>query len=336
MSPMASSAARRPLVSIENVAKTYAVGRSRVRAVDGVSLEIAPGERVGLVGESGSGKSTLARLTARLEKPTAGRVVFDGIDLASIPERELRPLRARFQLVFQDPWSSLDPRQTVGSAVEEGLAIHERGDREKRRALVRDAFVRCGLDPALGYRFPHELSGGERQRVAIARAIILEPDLLILDEAVSSLDVTVQARILELLGELRRTLRVAWLFVSHDLAVVSRMSDRVAVIYRGRIVELGAPADLFHHPLHPYTQRLVDAARRLEDPGAEDEPPRAPRDLPASAQGSRPELQGCSFAPECPVRVSRCLSEAPALLERSGRVVACHLHDSVERPPESP
>jgi peptide/nickel transport system ATP-binding protein len=241
--------------------------RGAVRALDGVDLAVRRGECLALVGGSGSGKTTLGRCALRLIEPTAGRVRFDGEDLLALPARELRRRRRRFQMVFQDPAGALDPRQRVGSAVAEPLALHTRLGAAARRRRTAELLATVGLAPALAERYPHELSGGQRQRVGVARALAAGPDLLIADEPISALDVSVRAQILNLLADLRRDLGLTLLFIAHDLAAVERIADRVAVLQGGRLVELAARAELFARPRHPYTASLL-AAVPVPDPRA--------------------------------------------------------------------
>jgi oligopeptide transport system ATP-binding protein len=254
------------LLEISELRKEYPVRRGllqrrrgTVRALDGVDLELARGECLALVGESGSGKTTLGRCALRLVEPTAGRVVFAGEDLLALPAAALRARRRRFQMVFQDPYGSLDPRQRVESIVAEPLAIHTDLGRAGRRERARELLAMVGLAPELGRRFPHELSGGQRQRVGIARALAPEPELLVADEPVSSLDMTVRGQILSLLAGLRERLGLALLLISHDLAAVERLADRTAVMYLGRVVESGPTRELLARPRHPYTVRLLSA-----------------------------------------------------------------------------
>ncbi|MBV8168331.1 MAG: ABC transporter ATP-binding protein, partial [Alphaproteobacteria bacterium] len=252
--------ARVPFLAVENLVKHYALPREKlfgpravVRALDGVSLDIAAGTSVGVVGESGSGKSTLARLVMALEPPTAGRVRLDGDDLAALPPARLRALRPQFQMVFQDPYGSLDPRHRVGRIVAEPLRAASAAERAARVAEVLGA---VGLSAADAQKYPHEFSGGQRQRIAIARALVTRPRLVVADEPVSALDVSIQAQVLNLLKDLREGLGLTLLLISHDLAVIDYVCDRVAVMYRGRIVEQGPAAAILRHPAHPYTQAL--------------------------------------------------------------------------------
>ena len=314
-----------PLAAAEAVAKSYAVGRGGLlrrpasfRAVDGVTLTVACCETVGLVGESGCGKSTLAKLMLGLERPDEGRAVFDGADLAAMDEAEWRRSRTRMQPVFQDAGGSLDPRLSARDQVREPLDIHDVGDAAARAARVDEVFEAVRLGPHLRDRYPHELSGGQLQRVVIARALALGPDLLALDEPISALDVSIQAQILNLLRALRDEMRLAYLFVSHDLGVVRHVADRVAVMYLGRIVETAPTRALFDGPRHPYTRALL-ASAPIPDPGR--------RGRAAPLRGDPPSPQnppaGCRFHPRCPHAVERCRAEAPALRPFSGGEVAC-------------
>ncbi|MCC6406022.1 MAG: ATP-binding cassette domain-containing protein [Planctomycetes bacterium] len=316
------------LVELVDLTVAYAErgGERRLKAVDGVSLSLARGSSAALVGESGSGKSTLARALAGLVEPEGGAIRFDGREVASLSQAERFALRRRVQLVFQDPFASLDPRLSVEELLGEPLEIHRVGDARARRARSFALLEAVGLSTQDIGRYPHEFSGGQRQRLAIARALALEPELLILDEPTSALDVSVQAQILNLLASLRERFGLAYLFITHDLSLVHQMCERVAVMYFGRVVEENDVAAFFREPLHPYSKALVALARRAADA----------RTLLVSAEAPSPfDLPpGCSFHPRCPRRAelgSRCVDERPAL-ERLGRErapsVACHLLDS--------
>jgi oligopeptide/dipeptide ABC transporter ATP-binding protein len=317
--------AARALVEIDGLSKRFPLRGSRrsVHAVDDVSFTIARGECVGLVGESGCGKSTLVRLLTRLLDPTAGRIVFDGREIGALPARRFarEPERARIQMVFQDPADSLDPRFTAFATIAEPLRRLARAGGGEIRRRVGEVADLVGLPRELLGRFPHQLSGGQQQRVGIARAVALEPRLMVLDEPTSALDVSVQATILHLLADLRRRLGTTYLFVSHDLNLVRLMSDRVLVMYLGRIVEAGPVREVFERPRHPYTRALVSAIPVL-DPGARrarirlaGEPP-SPVDPPPTV---------CRFHGRCPEAVERCAREMPALRRLGpGHLVACH------------
>lgn len=321
-----------PLLEVENIGKHFgtgggllAGGSRTVRAVDGVSFAMWRGETLGLVGESGSGKSTTARLVLRLTDPTAGRIVFDGKDITTLSQRELRPLRQRMQMVFQDPLASLDPRMTVRQTLEEPLIAHGLGNAASRRARVDELLDLVKLSSQHGTRYPHEFSGGQRQRVGIARALALEPDLIVCDEAVSALDVSIQAQVINLLKELQARLGLSYLFIAHDLAVVKHIADRVAVMYLGRLMEVAPKEALFANPRHPYTRMLL-AAVPTAHPGAQRTLADVQGDLPSP---SNPP-SGCPFHTRCPFAIERCRTEVPALLpSQSMHLTACHRQDEL-------
>jgi len=293
-----------------------------VRAVDDVSFFIAPGETVGLVGESGCGKTTLGRAAIRLIEPTSGRIVFDGEDIAGLNGAELRARRRRFQMIFQDPYGSLDPRLTVADIIGEALDIHGLAhDATARRQRIDDLLKDVGLDPSHAQRYPHEFSGGQRQRIGIARALAVEPRLIVCDEPVSALDVSVQAQIINLLHDLQREHGIAYLFVAHDLAVVEHISRRILVMYLGRIVEAGDAKSVCRSPKHPYTQALLSAVP-VVDPDSKRQRILLSGDVPSPINPPT----GCPFHPRCPVAEVRCKTEVPPLREiQPGRWAACHL-----------
>jgi len=297
--------------------------KATVKAVDGVSLTVGAGETVGLVGESGCGKSTLGRAVLRLVDPTAGAVVFDGLDITSMSQARLRPLRRRMQMIFQDPYASLNPRMRVKEIVGEALDIHGlAASASERDARVEALLKRVGLRPDQASRYPHEFSGGQRQRVGIARALAVEPRFIVCDEPISALDVSIQAQIVNLLRDLQDELGLAYLFVAHDLRVVEYVSRRVAVMYLGRVVELAPAGALYDDPKHPYTKALLSAA-----PTPDPEKKRARIVLQGDVPSPIDPPKGCSFHPRCPIAErGRCDVEAPLIRElRPGHRVACHL-----------
>ncbi|NUQ64631.1 MAG: dipeptide ABC transporter ATP-binding protein [Pirellulales bacterium] len=292
---------------------------AHVQAVDDISFQIRQGETLGLVGESGCGKTTAGRTIVRLLEPTGGRVEFDGKDVAAAQGAELRRLRRDMQIVFQDPFSSLNPRMTIKSIVEEGLMVHGLGSRNERLDKVRETLEQVGLDPSYINRYPHEFSGGQRQRVSVARALALGPKFMVLDEPISALDVSIQSQIINLLVDLREKFGLTYLFISHDLSVVEYISDRVAVMYLGEIVEMARSESLYANPLHPYTQVLLSSIPTMD-------PARRRRRI--VLQGDVPSPihppSGCRFHPRCPWAKEVCRQQAPKLLEIDGHQFRCH------------
>ena len=298
-----------------------------VRAVDGVSLSIRRGETVGLVGESGSGKSTVARAVLRLLEPTSGRIRFDGVDITRTREAELRPLRRRMQMIFQDPYASLNPRHSVGRIVAEPLRAHGLAGRVDAGRQAVELLRLVGLPEEAATRYPHEFSGGQRQRIGIARAIAARPELIVADEPVSALDVSIQAQIVNLLQRLQAELGLTYLIVAHDLAVVRHISDRIAVMYLGRIVEVSSAEDLYRNPRHPYTMALLSAVP-IPDPDVEVS--RASIILEGDPPSPANPPSGCRFHTRCPfVQPTRCASEDPSPRDVDGHLVACHFAESI-------
>ena len=331
-----------PLLRVRDLRKLYPVRGTHdvVKAVDGVSFELGRGETLGVVGESGCGKSTAARLLVRLEDASGGSIELDGEDITTRSGRALRDVRRRIQLVFQDPQASLNPRLTVEQTLSEVLRVHRLAtDADIRRRRVRELMGMVGLSSAMGGRYPHQMSGGQRQRVGVARALAVEPDVLVLDEPVSALDVSVQSEVMNLLVRLRDDLGLSYIFISHDLGMVRHISDRIAVMYLGRIVELGPWKPVSDEPLHPYTSALQDAVP-IPDPEAE-----AGRHVePLSGEVPDPAHPppGCNFHPRCPLAEQMCIDVDPDLVElKRGHSAACHVaareHSDVPVPlPEKP
>ena len=318
-----------PLLEVIDVAKRFAVGsrfsRQGVRtvhALDGVSFTVMPGETLGLVGESGCGKSTLGRCITRLYDLTSGTLRFAGTDITSLSRRQMRPMRRRIQMVFQDPYASLNPRRRVRDLIAEPLRVHTSMSETEIASRVAELLDIVGLKSEHALRFPHEFSGGQRQRIGIARAIAMNPELIVLDEPVSALDVSVQAQIVNLLADLQERFNLTYIFIAHDLSVVRQVSTRIAVMYLGSIVEMGSADDIFARPAHPYTQALISAVP-VPDLDAQRSNKRIvlTGDVPSPVNPP----SGCRFHTRCPVAQERCRSERPPLMEQSpGRKVACH------------
>jgi oligopeptide transport system ATP-binding protein len=318
------------LLEVHNLVKHFPVGGGMftgpsavVRAVDDVSFSIARGETVGLVGESGCGKTTTGRCILQLERPTSGRILFEGVDLTTLDDAALRAVRRKVQVIFQDPYSSLNPRMTIGQILAEPLKVHGIvPDKAKRAARVRELLEQVGLLPQHSRRYPHQLSGGQRQRVGIARALAMEPSLIVCDEPVSALDVSIQAQIINLLEDLQQRLGLTYLFIAHDLSVVRHISDRVVVMYLGKIVEVADRQALYEDPLHPYTRALLSAVP-IPDPALEAR--REHTVLGGEVPSPLKPPPGCVFNPRCPRAEARCSAEAPALREvKPGHRGACH------------
>jgi oligopeptide transport system ATP-binding protein len=337
----ANTGSAEPLLQVRDLAVHFGISKGflfrrhagSVRAVDGVSFDIARGQTVGLVGESGCGKSTTGRAIARLNRPTAGSIRLDGQELSTLDGAALRRMRRRLQMIFQDPYSSLNPRMTVGAIIGEPLDIHSVGSARERGARVRQLLDVVGLPRQAGDRYPHQFSGGQRQRVGIARALALNPELIVADEPISALDVSIQAQILNLLARLQREFKLTYLFIAHDLAAVRHISDRVLVMYLGRIVESASSADLYRRPRHPYTVALLSAVP-IPDPAAEATRRRIvlKGDVPSPA--SPPS--GCAFHTRCWLRErlgnpGECATVSPSLRAlASGHTVACHFAEALE------
>ncbi|MEP7271446.1 MAG: oligopeptide/dipeptide ABC transporter ATP-binding protein [Acidobacteriota bacterium] len=314
------------LVEIKDLRKYFPISRGQtVRAVDGVSFSINRGETLGIVGESGSGKTTIGRCILRLTEPTSGEVRFEGQDLLGLGRGELRRLRRRMQIIFQDPYSSLNPRMTIGAIVGEPFVIHEKINSKQLRERVDELLGLVGLDPSYSGRYPHEFSGGQRQRIAIARAIALSPDFIVADEPVSALDVSVQAQIVNLLQDLQERFRLTYLFISHGLAVVEHISTRVGVMYLGKLVELAPAEEIYSQPMHPYTQALL-ASSPVPDPVGRD---RHAKGLRLSGDVPTPTAPppGCRFNTRCPHAFDECRRTEPPFIEvQPGHWSACFLN----------
>lgn len=317
------------LLEIENLQKYYPVRAgllskhvADVKAVDGVSFDIREGEILGLVGESGCGKSTLGRVLLRLEEPTGGKIIYRGNDITKWKKYQLKFVRKEAQMIFQDPQSSLDPRMAIGDSIGEALQVLGMENEKERMAKVADLLRRVGLEPDYAARYPHEMSGGQKQRVGIARALAMDPRLIVADEPVSALDVSVQAQILNLMLDLQRDFSLSYLFIAHDLAVIGQVSDRVAVMYLGQVVELAERAELFSHPLHPYTEALL-ASSAVPDPHLKRRRVQLQGEVPSPIAPP----PGCRFHTRCPRVMEICRHESPGMIPIAGNhQVACHLY----------
>lgn len=319
------------LLKVDNLKKYFPIRHGMfarhvgdVKAVDDVSFELFEGETLGIVGESGCGKSTTGRAIMRLHEPTYGQVTFDGVELTKLNSEQMRKVRREIQMVFQDPYASLNPRHTVEKILEEPLIVHGIGNAKERKKKVHEYLEIVGLSPYHAKRYPHQFSGGQRQRIGIARALMTNPKLIIADEPVSALDVSIQAQVLNLMQRLQEDLKLTYIFIAHDLGVVRHISDRVGVMYLGRLVEIAESESLYHEPLHPYTQALLSAVP-IPDPQFEREQLLLKGDIPSP---SNPPT-GCTFHTRCPFAMDKCKQEIPMLQQvKPGHSVACHLYET--------
>ncbi len=321
MESTATKTQKNQLVRVRSLVKHFAVENSDdvVQAVDDVSFDILSGETLGLVGESGCGKTTVGRCLLRLHEPTSGEILFEGRNLIGLPNSEMQMLRREMQIIFQDPYASLNPRMSILSTVSEPLKIHGVGDKKERKERVADLLAKVGLDPEYMHRYPHEFSGGQRQRIGIARALALNPKLIICDEPVSALDVSVQAQVVNLLQDLQQEFGLTYLFISHGLAVVEHISNRVAVMYLGKIVEIAESKELYENPLHPYTKALISAIP-VPDPKHKRDRIILKGDVPTPINPP----SGCRFRTRCPIAIEECAQIVPELREITpGHLAAC-------------
>jgi oligopeptide/dipeptide ABC transporter ATP-binding protein len=317
-----------PLLSVSGLAKEFVIkgNKQKIKAVDGVSFALNAGETLGVVGESGSGKSTLGRLVLRLLEPTAGEITFDGEKVSELKPKELRAARRQMQMIFQDPFASLDPRMTIEALIREPLDIHKIGTDSERAEMVKNIIGHVGLTQDALARYPHEFSGGQRQRISIARAIITRPKLIVADEPVSALDVSIQSQILNLMLDLRKEMNLTYIFISHDLSVIQHIADKVAVMYLGKIVEFASVEDIFANPQHPYTKALISAVPQI-NPADRTNRVVLSGDIPSPAA----QPSGCHFHPRCPIAVEQCSEVEPQLrsITTADHLVSCHLATGV-------
>lgn len=318
----------RPILQVEHLTKYFdAAHGKKVHAVEDVSFTLARGETLGIVGESGCGKSSMGRTILKIHDSTGGKIIFDGTDITKLTNRQMHPYRRRMQMIFQDPYASLDPRMTVGEIIEEPMVIHKMGTSSERRAIVQELIQTVGLKPDHIRRYPFEFSGGQRQRIGIARAFVINPEFVICDEPVSALDVSIQAQILNLFKELQRERNTTYLFISHDMSVIKHVSDRIAVMYLGSIVELAEKRDLFTNTLHPYTKALINAIP-IPNPKIKSEMKTLEGELPSPLNPP----SGCPFRLRCDKAMKCCEIEKPALIEaETGHFVACHRYKEASK-----
>jgi oligopeptide transport system ATP-binding protein len=313
-----------PLLQVTNIAKEFAIkgNKNKIKAVDGLSFSLNAGETLGVVGESGSGKSTLGRLVLRLLEPTSGEIIFDGQKISELNPKDLRAARRQMQMIFQDPFASLDPRMTVEELIREPLDIHKIGSDSERSEMAKNIIGHVGLTEDALSRYPHEFSGGQRQRISIARAIITKPKLIVADEPVSALDVSIQSQILNLMLDLRKEMNLTYIFISHDLSVIQHIADKVAVMYLGKIVEFASVEEIFANPQHPYTKALISAVPQI-NPADRTNRVVLDGDIPSPA--SQPS--GCHFHPRCPIAETQCSQLQPQLrsITSADHQVSCHL-----------
>lgn len=313
-----------PLLEVRNLTKHFPVGHGKeVHAVNGVSFTLEKGETLGIVGESGCGKSSMGRTILKVHEPTSGQIIFEGNDITNLSNKKMFPYRKKMQMIFQDPYASLNPRFTVGEIIEEPMIIHKMGTAHERKAIVQELIETVGLKPDHIRRYPHEFSGGQRQRIGIARTLALRPEFIVCDEPISALDVSIQAQVINMLIRLQKELGLTYLFVAHDLSMVKHISDRVAVMYLGQIVEITRSEELYSHPLHPYTQALLSAIP-IPDPIIEAERETKRIHLEGEVTSPIDPAPGCRFASRCPYATARCKEATPTLKEvGNGHEVAC-------------